>query len=233
MGIRFHWLIGSLLLASQLPASQFLFSTPSGATNGTTPVAATALFTTSNGQLQITVQNTELDLLSESAALAEMTFQVSSILTSPGMTSSAEFATVKSNGSYSTSGPSSTGWTLTENSYTMTICDACTSHPVHTMIGPPKTRTGRYTDANNTIDGSAANNPFLWESAAYTISSGALTMDVKITNVKFYFGAVAGQGEVNGIGGEELPEPSTTPLVAGGALLLALAAAWRRHTALR
>jgi len=91
------------------------------------------------------------------------------------------------------------------------------------MIGPPKASTTRYTDANNTIDGSAANNPFLWESAAYTISSGALTVDVKITNVQFYFGAVAGGGDVAGIGGELVPEPSTMPLVAGGALLLALA----------
>lgn len=223
MRIRFHWLLGSLLLASPVQASQFLFSTPSGATNGTTPVAATALFTLSNGQLQITVQNTQADPLSESAALAEVTFQVSKVLTSPSMTSSAKFATVNSNGSYSTSGPSSTGWSLTENGTTMTICDACTSHPVHTMIGPPKTSTNRYTDANNTIDGSAANNPFLWESAAYTISSGALTVDVKITNVQFYFGAVAGGGDVAGIGGELVPEPSTMPLVAGGALLLALA----------
>jgi len=228
MGIRFHWLIGCLLLASPLPATQFLFSTPSGATNGTTPVAVTALFTVSAGQLQITVQNTQADLLSESAALAEVSFQLSTILTSPSMTSSAKFATVNSNGSYSTSGPSSTGWTLTENGATLTICDACTSHPVHTMIGPPKTSTNRYTDANNTIDGSAANNPFLWESAGYTISAGLLAQDVKITNVQFFFGAVAGAGEVNGVGGELVPEPSTIPLVAGGALLLALAVRRRK-----
>ena len=228
MGIRFHWLIGGLLLASPLLATQFLFSTPNGATNGTTPVAVTALFTVSAGQLQITVQNTQADLLSESGALAEVTFQLSTTLTSPSMTSSAKFATVSSNGSYVTSGPSSTGWTLAQNGATLTICDACTSHPIHTMIGPPKTSTNRYTDANNTIDGSAANNPFLWESAGYTISAGLLAQDVKITNVQFFFGAVAGSGEVNGVGGQIVPEPSTIPLVAGGALLLALAVRRRK-----
>ncbi|MGA2270526.1 MAG: hypothetical protein ABSH44_18795 [Bryobacteraceae bacterium] len=222
--------LGGLLLATRLPASQFLFSTQSGAVNPAdkTPVAATALFTVSNGQLQITVQNTEVDLKSESAALAEVTFQVSQILTSPSMTSSAELATVKWYKSFTTTSPTSTGWSLTENGSTVTLCDACTSSPVHTMIGPPNSSTGKYTSADSTITG-GSHNPFLFESAGFTINSQALTVDAVISNVKFYFGTTTGhEGYLTGVGGLEVPEPSTIRLVAGGVLLLALAGCRRK-----
>jgi hypothetical protein len=220
---------GGLLLAAQLPASTFLFTTPSGAVNphDGTPVSVTALFTTSNGHLQITVQNTEVDPLSESASLVNVTFQVSQSLTSPSMTSSALIATVNSNGSYSTSGPTTTHWTLTTNGSTLTLCGTCdSSYPKYTLLGAPKASTGRYTDANSTIKGSSSDNPFLWETAGYTITAGALTQDVVISHVIFYFGTT--DSSVNGVGGLVVPEPSTIRLFAGGALLLVLAGCRRK-----
>jgi hypothetical protein len=231
MGIPFKWLIGNLLLASQLPASQFLFSTPAGAVNpdGGSPVAATALFTVSGGKLQITVENTEANPNSESEALAQMTFQVSESLTKPSMTSSADLVTVDSNGTFTTTNPTSTGWTLTANGSTLTLCGSCSSAwPAHTLIGPPSASTGKYTDANSSIAGSKSHNPFLWESADFTIASGALEADAQIANVVFNFGTNVGEGAVDGIGGLQAPEPTTIPLFAGGALMLAFAARRRK-----
>jgi hypothetical protein len=91
-------------MASQLPASQFLFSTPAVAVNpsGGLPVAVAALFALSGEGLQVTVANTEADLKSDSQALAEMTFQVSESFTSPIMTSASEIATVASDGTFTT-----------------------------------------------------------------------------------------------------------------------------------
>jgi hypothetical protein len=54
-------------------------------------------------------------------------------------------------------------------------------------------------------------------------------VDAVISNVKFYFGTTTGhEGYLTGVGGLEVPEPSTIRLVAGGVLLLALAGCRRK-----
>ncbi len=190
MGISFKWLTGCLLMASQLPASQFLFSTPPVAVNpsGGLPVAVTALFVLSGEGLQVTVANTEADLKSDSDALSQMTFQVSESLTSPIMTSSSEVATVASGGTFTTTNP------------------------------------------NGSVAGGKPHIPFLWESADFTITSDALILNDKIGIVVFYVGTNAGQGAVDAMEGADVPEPPAIHLFAGGALLLALVAAWRRRS---
>jgi hypothetical protein len=77
--------------------------------------------------------------------------------------------------------------------------------PEHLIIGPPDT-SGVYSKANGSIAGDKPHNPFLNESAVFTITGSGITSDTTITSVTFSFGTTEGKYLVTG---QAVPEPGS------------------------
>src|SRR5262249_44583997 len=101
-----------LLLRSTAGATSIQFFTPTGAMANGQPVAAIATFTTGTNSLTITLQNLLNNPTSIGQSLSGLLFTLSTSLTSAGSltSSSAILRTIASNGTYTDSGPASTGW---------------------------------------------------------------------------------------------------------------------------
>jgi hypothetical protein len=97
--------------------------------------------------------------------------------------------------------------------------------PTHTIIGPPG-GGNTYSDANNSITGNGAHNPFLNQSATFTITGTGLTADTTITGATFSFGTAPGNDVVGVV---SVPEPSSLVLGLVGLSLIGSIGLYRRH----
>src|SRR5262249_11366564 len=134
------------------------------------------------------------------------------------------------NGTLGTTGP--TGWTAGSFSGGFIVCVICpnglpaSATPSQLIIGPG---TGAsqltYGNGNGSISGNAPHNPFLYQSASFTLNAPGLVTASVVGNVVFSFGTQFGVN-VNGtpsggggtVGGGPVPEPGTLVLAAGGIL---------------
>jgi hypothetical protein len=94
--------------------------------------------------------------------------------------------------------------------------------PAHLIIGPPGSG-GTYSSANGSIAGNKPHNPFLEQSASFTITGSGITADTTITTATFSFGTTAGTNLVPGVNLvhiSSVPEPSSLILSASGFGLL-------------
>jgi hypothetical protein len=93
-----------------------------------------------------------------------------------------------------------------------------TANPSQEIIGP-----GPYTNANGSIAGNGAHNPFLNQTATFTIGNSSITANTVVSNVIFSFGTTAGVN-VPGVGvvvrGDTVPEPANALLIASGISLI-------------
>jgi hypothetical protein len=79
--------------------------------------------------------------------------------------------------------------------------------PAHLIIGPPG--AGTYASSNGSIHGNGPHNPFLNQTATFTITGSGITADTTITSAKFAFGTTDGALLVTG---QAVPEPSSLVL---------------------
>ena len=99
--------------------------------------------------------------------------------------------------------------------------------PAHLIIGPPGGPT--YSNANGSIAGNKPHNPFLNESATFTITGTGITADTTITSATFSFGTTSGV-DVDGVA---TPEPSSFVYLCGfGVVVLVGRYRSRRRTAM-
>jgi hypothetical protein len=201
------------------------FSTPTGATNNGLPVNATVTFNvTVPGTLVITLTNLQANPTSVAQNISDLFFKVGT-LTGTLTSSSASFINVAANGTVSGAGSGSTGWLLDSsggNFHLDDLCGGCAG-PEHTIIGPAGPG-GVYTNANGSIAGNDPHNPFINQTATFTLSIAGLTSaQQQISNVSFSFGTVP--GEIVTIPG--VPEPTTMLLLGTG--LLGVAGVVRRR----
>jgi hypothetical protein len=242
---RFIFVLAILAIAGALHASTFNFSTPSGAkdVNGVDPVAASAVFTVSANTITITLNNLEANPTEDAQILDALTFQLNGQTIGGTITLSmaeTEFIQVPNGGAYSQVTTNLPAWNLSDTVAGSTVdfsfCDAkvtgtnCTSTGTKTLeggiIGAPGAGN-KYTSANSTIEGSAA-NPYIFEDAVITIHMTSGTFNLtqgSYTNLLFGYGDANGQYEaVSG----ETPEPSSFWMMAA-ALAIGLAAFGYRH----
>jgi hypothetical protein len=101
--------------------------------------------------------------------------------------------------------------------------------PAHLIIGPPD-GGNTYSAANGSIAGNGPHNPFLSESATFTITGTGITADTTITSATFSFGTTAGV-TVDGVVAS--PEPSSFVLTLCGIGVVVLVGTYRsrRHPA--
>lgn len=198
-----------------LSATQ-VFMTPPGSSTGGGPVNAMVSFAAGAGTLTVTLVDLQANPTSVAQLLSDLEFTVSLLGTTSLSSSSANFVTVNSNGSTSSAGSGSTGWVLNSlGGSNYTLCDVgCVgaAGPKHLIIGP-----GPYTNANGSIAGNGPHNPFIDQTATFTISNSNITQNTTVSNIMFSFGTTAGIF-VNGDPGT-IPEPATTGFVGLGTLL--------------
>jgi hypothetical protein len=145
----------------------------------------------------------------------------------PGATlssSSAQEITIGAGGTASLGPTVSTGWALSSPSANTLLLNVLGTAigPAHTIVGPSGPG-GVYTNANGSIAGNGPHNPFLNQTANFSISFAGITAATLITGATFSFGTVAGINVPGVPGTSAVPIPGALPLFAtalGGLVLL-------------
>jgi hypothetical protein len=218
-------------LAMAAHAGSFTFDTTAGATeSGGNAVDASAAITTGAGTVTITLSNLFVNPLTVAQNLSDFSFVLSGTGFGSGSlgSSSGQEVTVAGDGSFTTGSSVSTGWLLSSpaaGSYKLDDLNGGAG-PTHTIIGAPG--AGGYTNANNSITGNGPHNPFLNQSATFTLNITGVTANTTVSSAVFSFGTTSGD-EVTGcvVGGPScasstVPEPVSLSLVGGGLLALGL-----------
>ena len=205
-------------------AGSITYITPSGSTTSG-PVDAKAVFTTTSGSgsnpgtLTITLTDLQANPKDVAQLLSDLSFKVSGATTLNGATlssSSGQVLTVNNNssGGYTLGSTVATGWvpTLSGNSGLLDVLSG-PGHagPAHLIIGPPN-GSNAYSNANGSIK-NGAHNPFLNQSATFTITGLGITAATTVTSATFSFGTTEGQYSITG---QAVPEPTSLVMGAVG-----------------
>jgi hypothetical protein len=218
---------GFALITATLSASSVTFSTPSGSQAGGENVSATATFTITSGNLDITLQNTASSITDAGQVLSGLQFALSSGGTASLSSSSGQEVTIASTGTPTLGSIGSTGWGFGTKGSSFIVCDICTSGvtfstnptvtPSNTII-PTETS---YSSANGSIKGNGAHNPFLEGAVTFDIADSAITANTTISDLIFSFSTTAGNDVTGTVLTPSVPEPVSMALTAAGFFALA------------
>jgi hypothetical protein len=219
--------LAALLLAPAAEASISTYYITAGTTVGGQPVSATATFTTSANDIQISLTNLQNNPTSVIQNLSDLAFTLSTGQTSGSLLSSSALErTVNSNGTFTNSGAVSTGWQLqTYGSGLRLYVLGTPIGPAHTLIGGPD-GGGLYGNANDSIAGNGPHNPFITGTATFDVQAMGVTVESLVNSATFSFGTTEGNN-VLGVTGR-VPVPSTL-LLLGSGLSIVGAFSWRRR----
>lgn len=212
----------AVICAFNVSALTVTYQTASGATeSGGNAVAASAVFTTSANTLSITLNNLIVDQTTVAQNISDIYFTLNNQATSGSISSSGgSLINVLGNGTTTSGGTaSSTGWVLSYSSGTGFHLNGlgAANSPAYTIIGAPGTG-GVYDNANSSIAGNGPHNPFLDQSATFTLSILGLTTDTTVTSATFSFGTTTGD-DVPGTPHRSVPDGGATALLLGAALM--------------
>src|SRR5207302_171034 len=199
-------IVGLTGLGTQASASTITYVTPAGSVN------ASATFVTGAGELTITLQDLLVNPTTVAQLPTDLFFTLSGNLTSGSLTSSSgQERTVAADGTFTDGAVVSTGWLLTSGA-TFHLDDLNGgAGPTHALIGPPDSG-GLYSNANGSIAGNIAHNPFLNQTATFILSIPGMTAETTVRSATFSFGTVSGNdvpGVPGGGGGATIPEPAS------------------------
>ncbi len=191
---------------------------------------ATAVVTTGTNSISITLTDLYVNPLDVGQDLSAFYFTTSVTPSSASIsTSSAPAINIAGNGTYTSLGTIPPDWALTLLSAVTELDDlgAGGAGPEDTIVGAPD-GSNKYGNANGSIDGNGPHNPFLQQTATWTLTENGITSATTLSNVFFQFGTTDGTNDVPGIL-VATPEPATTGmLLAAGALLILLGISRRR-----
>jgi hypothetical protein len=206
--------LAGMLAVSPAHANTYTFFTPSGATTPDGPVSASATFVTGFNEVTVTLTNLLGNPKSVGQAISDILFTAGGLTSGTGNYSPiANYISIAKDGS--TKSVSFTDvWHLGNSggTYHLTTIDcpvsACTG-PAGLIIGP-----GPYTAANGSIAGNKPHNPFVDQSATFTLALAGATKDTVISDVVFSFGTSPGVNVV----GVTVPIPAAIWLFVSGLL---------------
>ena len=230
-----------ILAAGTSTASPIVFQTATGASTSGGPVSASASFSMSSpGSLKITLNDTLPNPNNVSQLLSGFSFSIPGFTTGTLTSSSSTEVNVATGGTFNLGTAATTGWILQPG---FDLCDICSSGkgalvPGGLIIGPPDS-SNLYANANGSIAGNSAHNPFLYETATYDLSiSGLTSSNFTVSSVLFRFGTTFGTdtsvGACTSSGcSSTVPEPGALALFAAGLGALGFALSYKRRRAAR
>jgi hypothetical protein len=186
---------------------------------------AIAVVTTGPNSISITLTDLYVNPLDIGQNLSAFYFTTSVTPTSDSIsTSSASAINIATGGAYTSAGTVAPGWALTLVSAVTKLDDlgpGATSTPAHTIVGAPD-GSNVYSNANSSIAHTGdPHDPFLQETATWTLTETGITSATTLSNVFFQFGTTDMTNDVPGTL-VATPEPATVGmfLVAGVSLIL-------------
>ena len=194
-------------------------------------MSAEAIFVTTLDTLTITLDNLQSPMHAAGQLLSDLQFAFGRTLTGATTLTSSSGEEISISGGIGTTGSTvSTGWGFGTDGSGFSLAF---HGPSHTIIGP-----GPYTSANPSIGDGGPHNPFIDETATFTISNSSITTSTTISSAVFSFGTEAGDnvtGCVDGstncgatvIGGDS-PEPLSMFLMGAGLLGIGVLRKFRR-----
>jgi hypothetical protein len=235
------------LMCSPASAGTFTFATAAGATEpmNSLPVNASTTITTGAGTVSVTLTNLLADPSNVPQVLTDLLFILSggNTLATTIASSAGQEITIAGNGTSTLGAVVATGWKLDSSSPSGTIhlCEigpgTCGGGlaPSHGIIGPPDSG-GIYSNAKGSIAGNSAHNPFLSQTATWSLLVPGVTADTVVSGVMFSFNTSAGDDVPGSLTFTDtrslpptVPEPATLALFGTG--LTVVAAKLRRRRA--
>ena len=217
------------LTAAPAHANIYSFATPGGSAVNDGPVSASATFATSTNSIQITINDLLANPTSVGQLVSDISFRADGFTTGAGGANvpSASYVSVGAGGSTS-AGACCANWELTNTNgiYHLTaLAGGAYTGPAYLIIGPPD-GNGVYSDANGSIARNRPHNPFIAESALFTLGIIGATASTVISDVVFSFGTQEG---VNVPAVTAVPIPAAAWLFGSGLLGLGAMAKRRRQ----
>ncbi len=229
------WTLGTIGIVALPTEARAVFSQFSAVGNSAgTPITSTASFTTSAGQVQLTLQNTTVHTDNAAQLLTGIRFTLSPTpITTATLTSATAIPRViASNGTYvdglsqSILGTWQSG--ISGGVYQLDFNPNAEFGIVGPADGETASTAGLY-DANGSILGNPGHNPFTAKSATFTLSSPEITAGTTIASVSFIYNTGLSYivpGTPTTVPSPAVPEPST---VGFGLAILGACIARRRR----
>ncbi len=198
-------------LALSAKANTVTYNTLVGAsTSG--PVDATATFTTSTNDLQVTLTNLTTNPKDVAQLLSGLSFKLSGGQTAGSLTSSSgNEITISGGGAYSVGPVVSTEWGLTNNVSGGLKLDVLGYGGPDDLIVIAPSGLHPYSNANASIAGNGPHNPFLDGTATFNLAITGLTAGSNVSSANFWFGTTEGQYSATGTC--RVPDESVTAIL--------------------
>lgn len=210
------------LLAVPAGATTITLSTASGATTIGGPVNVSVTLTTSLNQIFVTITNNQANVTSAFQTVSGLAIALSTGQTVASIgSSSGQQISIDSSHNATLGSTGSTGWASANNfnflglaAFRICAVGCGLSGFTNEIIGP-----GPYTNANSTIAGQSITNPFLNQTATFTLNVAGVTSASQISAIEIQFGP----GEFDTvIDIQGVPEPATYTMIGAGLVAASL-----------
>jgi PEP-CTERM motif len=219
----FRTVLAVLTFSAIASASVITIATPGGSTeSGGNPVSASAMFTTSAGQVTIDLSNLlAIDQFSTVAqALSDLSFTLSGtfatgLVDDTNRTYTAQLINVGTGGAVTLTSGTFNGWDFSNIGSTFLLEDlGSIAGPAQTMLGGTPGSLSPYCGANTcgSIINNGPHNPFIQGTAHFVLNVAGVTSATTVTGATFSFGTALG----NNVPGGNVPEPISSALVGSG-----------------
>lgn len=212
-----------LLVGAASPAKADAVSLNFSGTVSGGAVAGTVMFdVTAPGTLTVGLTNTEGNPTDVGQLISDLVFNVSGETGAATMMSSSgqEVSIAKTTGVPSLGAMANAMWGINSSGTTI-ILSALLSGPADLIIGPSGS-SGDYTNANGSIAGNPAHNPFLTGTVDFNFAVPGLTSVSQISGILVSFGTTPGSTLSVTSTSASTPEPSSLFLLGTGLLALGI-----------